>query len=63
MSTPAAVKKYLADIGRKGGSAGRGARKARSSEQARAAVNARWAKVRRLNGADKKCIISASEKS
>lgn len=31
-------------LGRLGGAAGRGKSKARTSEQARAAVNARWAK-------------------
>lgn len=43
-------KEYLAEIGRKGGQSGRGKSKARTSEQARAAVNARWAKAK----ADKK---------
>lgn len=38
------VKAYLAKIGRKGGSAGRGTAKARTSEQARAAAQARWSK-------------------
>jgi hypothetical protein len=36
------VKAYLSKIGRKGGAAGRGAAKARTSEQARAAAYARW---------------------
>ena len=40
------VRQYLAEIGRKGGQAGRGEKKARTSEQARAAVLARWARVR-----------------
>lgn len=40
------VSRYLSKIGQKGGKAGRGTSKARSSEQARAAVNARWDKVR-----------------
>lgn len=35
-----------AAMGRRGGMAGRGRAKARTSEQARAAVAARWAKVR-----------------
>ncbi len=35
------VKKYLASIGRKGGAAGRGQAKARTSEQARKATLAR----------------------
>ena len=38
------VKKYLSAIGRRGGEAGRGAAKARTSEQCRAAALARWAK-------------------
>lgn len=33
-------------LGRKGGKAGKGAAKARTSEQARAAVMARWAKIK-----------------
>jgi hypothetical protein len=35
---------YLATIGRKGGSAGRGPAKARTSEQARRAAMVRWEK-------------------
>ena len=35
---------YLAEIGRKGGAAGRGPAKARTSEQARTAALARWGK-------------------
>jgi hypothetical protein len=42
MSDP--VHDYLAEIGRKGGAAGRGPAKARTSEQARAAARARWGK-------------------
>ena len=38
---------YLSEIGRKGGAAGRGSAKARTSEQARAAVLARWARTKR----------------
>ena len=38
------VTAYLAEIGRKGGNAGRGPAKARSSEQAQAAAHARWGK-------------------
>lgn len=34
---------YLSEIGRRGGAAGRGSAKARTTEQARAAVLARWA--------------------
>lgn len=40
------VSLYLSKIGQKGGKAGKGAAKARSSEQARAAVNKRWEKKR-----------------
>lgn len=40
------IRKYLAEIGRKGGAAGKGEAKARTSEQARAAVQARWARVK-----------------
>ena len=36
------VSRYLSKIGQKGGKAGKGSVKARSSEQARAAVNKRW---------------------
>ena len=35
---------YLAEIGRKGGAAGRGPAKARTSEQAQAAARVRWGK-------------------
>jgi hypothetical protein len=48
------VSRYLAEIGRKGGAAGRGLAKARPSEQARKAALARWAgkrKARRERGA------------
>lgn len=38
------VSRYLSKIGKKGGMAGKGEAKARTSEQARDAVNARWAK-------------------
>lgn len=41
------VHDYLAEIGRKGGAAGRGPAKARSSEQARKAALARWGKRKR----------------
>lgn len=40
---PALIKQVMAAMGRKGGSA-KGIRKARSSEQARAAVKVRWDK-------------------
>jgi len=36
--------KHAQALGKKGGSAGRGAAKARTSEQARAAAKARWDK-------------------
>jgi len=42
MSDP--VHDYLAEIGRKGGAAGRGPAKARTSKQAQAAARARWGK-------------------
>ena len=42
-----AVHDYLAQIGRKGGTVGRGTAKARSSEQARMAALARWGKRKR----------------
>ena len=38
------VHDYLTEIGRKGGAAGRGPSKARTSEQAKAAARARWGK-------------------
>lgn len=38
------LKKYFAKIGKKGGAAGKGAAKARSSEQARKAAKIRWQK-------------------
>lgn len=43
------VKRYLSEIGRKGGEAGTGQAKARriTSEMARKAVQARWAKRRK----------------
>ena len=41
-----AGRQFLAALGRRGGRAGVGARKARTSEQARAAARARWAKHR-----------------
>lgn len=40
------ISQYFASIGSRGGKSGTGAVKARSSAQARAAVAARWAKVR-----------------
>lgn len=39
-------REYLKKIGAKGGKAGKGKSKARSSEQARQAANARWEKYR-----------------
>ena len=41
------ISRYLSKIGKKGGLAGRGSAKARTSEQARAAVNERWKKKRK----------------
>ena len=41
------VHDYLAEIGRKGGAAGRGPAKARNNEQARKAALARWGKRRK----------------
>ena len=43
MKPPKAVSEYMRKIGKKGGSA-TGPRKARTSEQARKAIKARWAK-------------------
>ena len=43
---PTEVRKHFARIGAKGGKRGRGASKARTSEQARAAVNERWRRWR-----------------
>ncbi len=42
------MRAYLSACGRRGGMAGTGTLKARSSEQARANVNARWDKVRKV---------------
>lgn len=39
-------------LGQLGGQAGKGKAKARTSEQAKAAANARWAKVRERKRAD-----------
>jgi hypothetical protein len=44
--TTRAITAYLARIGRKGGKSGRGACKARTSEQARKAARVRWDKRR-----------------
>ncbi len=41
------ISRYLSSLGKKGGLAGKGKAKARTSEQARAAVNARWDKARK----------------
>lgn len=49
---PDLIKQVMAAMGRKGGSA-KGKRKARTSEQARAAVNARWAKVKQAQAENK----------
>jgi hypothetical protein len=46
------VRRYLKEIGRRGGAAGRGAAKARPSAQARAAVLKRW-QSKRANDAER----------
>lgn len=43
MKPPKAVSEYMAKIGKKGGET-KGPTKARSSEQSRKAINARWRK-------------------
>jgi len=43
---PELLSQVMSALGKKGGAAGTGKAKARSSEQARAAINARWDKVR-----------------
>jgi hypothetical protein len=48
MKPPKAVSEYMAKLGKKGGET-KGPTKARSSEQARAAVKARWAKRKQSN--------------
>ena len=45
------VRKFLSEIGRKGGAAGRGAAKSRTSAQMRAAVLKRW-QSKRANDAE-----------
>ena len=45
----------------KGGKAGRGAAKARTAEQARAAVMARWSKPRKAKGATAKPNVRVSD--
>jgi len=47
-------REYLRKLGRKGGKAGKGKSKARTSEQARNAVLARWAKSRQSKNAKPK---------
>ena len=59
MSDP--VKDYLAAIGRRGGEAGRGAAKARTSEQCRAAALARWAKEKKERPMKAKRMAQAVE--
>lgn len=49
-TTPESIRAYLATIGAKGGAAGRGASKARTT--ARKAALARWAKHKRPAGND-----------
>jgi hypothetical protein len=44
------IRRYLAEIGRKGGAAGRGKVKARTSEQARAAITKRWERAKAKAG-------------
>ncbi len=46
----AIIKQYMAEIGRRGGKAGTGKAKARTTAQARKAANARWAKWALLHG-------------
>ena len=41
---------WASELGRAGGKAGTGKAKARTSEQARAAVMVRWGKVKKENG-------------
>jgi hypothetical protein len=43
------ISRYMAKIGRIGGKAGTGPKKARSKDQARKAALARWAHSRRIN--------------
>ncbi len=40
------ITKYLSALGKKGGKAGRGKVKARSTAQARKAANVRWSRVK-----------------
>jgi hypothetical protein len=58
-----AVREYLSAIGSKGGAAGRGPAKARTSAQAAAAVRVRWEKARQKNSATQNRIIPASKDS
>jgi hypothetical protein len=50
------INKAAAIMGRKGGKAGTGKAKARTSEQARKAVAVRWEKYRREKGAAISCV-------
>lgn len=45
-SPPPALSKVMAYLGAKGGAAGTGSAKARTTEQARAAITARWDRER-----------------
>jgi hypothetical protein len=54
------MNKAAQSLGRLGGRAGTGAAKARTSEQARAAVQARWKKHRKTKGAPAKPNESSS---
>ena len=58
-----AVREYLSAIGSKGGAAGRGPAKARTSAQAAAAVRVRWEKARQKNSATQNRIMPASKDS
>jgi hypothetical protein len=57
------VLEFLRSAGSAGGRAGRGAAKARTTEQARAAARARWDNASRFNSATGKRIIPASNKT
>jgi hypothetical protein len=47
---PELLSQVMSALGKKGGKAGKGKAKARSSEQARAAVNVRWSKRKENQG-------------
>ena len=52
MNTPKKKNPAAVALGAKGGAAGRGAAKARTSEQARAAIAARWERYRERKAAE-----------